>query len=120
MGTKAMRSTRVARVAATRATRLDWAALSGKVTSDKGKAELNALRSQYSEILKAVDAAPEKTPTIDWAHWKATIKTPGVVDGFQQALTKVNVAPMEDTFSANIESTFATAISEASVLADKS
>merc|ERR1711918_253809 len=65
----------------TRVLRLDWAALSSKVTSDSGKAELNALRAAYSDIVKQVDSAPATPPTIDWAKWKATIKTPGIVDG---------------------------------------
>merc|ERR1711998_769783 len=120
MGFLTMRATRVARVAATRATRLDWAALSSKVTSDAGRSEFNLLRSQYGEILKAVDSAPKTTPTINWAHWKAAIKTPGVVEGFEQALSKIDVAPMEDTFSAEVDAKFGAAIEKAHVLADAS
>merc|ERR1711998_85867 len=102
---------------ASRVARLDWAALSGKVTSDAGKAELNALRAVYSDLLKQVDSAPATTPTIDWAKWKATIKTPGVVDEFQAAYSKLNVPEMEDTFTAGVEDKFASAISNANELA---
>ena len=45
---QAFRSTRVAR--------LDWAALSSKVTSDAGKAELGALRATYSGMCLATHA----------------------------------------------------------------
>merc|ERR1711907_893424 len=108
----ALRSTRVAR--------LDWAALSSKVTSDSGKAELNALRAAYSDIVKTVDSAPASAPAIDWAKWKATIKTPGIVDSFQAAYGKLNVPEMEDTYTAAVESKFADAISKAEELASAS
>merc|ERR1711988_1677211 len=101
----ALRSTRVAR--------LDWGALSSKVTSDAGKAELNALRAQYAEIVKACDSVPDKTPTVNWAKWKATIKTPGVVEGFEQAFSKLSIPKMEDTFSAEVDAKFAGAIAQA-------
>merc|ERR1712046_251895 len=97
----ALRSTRVAR--------LDWAALSSKVTSDAGKAELASLRAAYSDIVKAVDSAP----AIDWAKWKATIKTPGVVDGFEAAYGKLSTPAMADTYSAEVDSKFAAAIEKA-------
>merc|ERR1711998_768114 len=93
--------------------RLDWAALSSKVTSDAGKAELASLRAAYSDIVKAVDSAPESAPKIDWAKWKATIKTPGVVDGFEQAFSKLQVPEMQDTFSAEVDTKFAAAIEKA-------
>jgi len=105
---------------ATRVARLDWAALSGKVTSDAGKAELNALRAVYADIAKAVDQAPATAPQIDWAKWSATIKTPGVVDEFKAAYEKLSVPEMEDTFSAEMDSKFATAIAAAGAHAEAS
>jgi len=100
--------------------RLDWAALSSKVTSDAGKMELGALRATYSEIQKSVASAPSSTPSVDWAKWKSTIKTPGVVEGFEKAFAGVNVPQMEDSFSAEMDAKFATAISNAEGLAASS
>merc|ERR1712216_1049298 len=96
--------------------RLDWAALSQKVTSDAGKAELNALRATYSEI-KAVDSAPAAPPAIDWAKWESTIKTPGIVVDFKAAYSKLSVPAMEDTFTAGVEEKFGEAIKSAEVAA---
>merc|ERR1712216_326228 len=45
--------------------------------------------------------------------WKASIKTPGVVDGFQAAFTKLSVPEMQDTYSAEVDSKFAAAIAQA-------
>jgi len=101
----------------TRVVRLDWAALSGKVTSDAGKAELAALRATYSDIIKACDSAPATTPTIDWDKWEATIKTPGVVAGFKESFGKLDIAPMEDTFTAKIDAKFAESMENANTLA---
>merc|ERR1711934_715396 len=111
MGASTMLSRGVFRC--TRVARMDWAALSAKVSSDKGKAELNALRGVYSEITKAVDAAPKSTPTVDWDKWAATIKTPGIVAEFKSAFDKLSVPAMEDTFSAEMDAKFATAIAAA-------
>merc|ERR1712216_85789 len=73
-----------------RVVRLDWVALGNKVTSDAGKLELANLRAAYSEIVKTTSSAPATTPQVDWAKWKATIKTPGVVDDFQAAFGKLS------------------------------
>merc|ERR1712070_1236700 len=105
---------------ASRVARLDWAALSSKITSDQGKAELNALRATYSEITKAVDSAPATTHTIDWAKWSQTIKTPGIVDEFNAAHAKLSVPAMEDTFTADVEAKFGEAIKSAEVAAASS
>jgi hypothetical protein len=91
-----------------------------KVTSDAGKAELAMLRATYADIQKSVDKAPSSTPTVDFAKWKTQIKTPGVVDDFQAAYNKLSVPAMEDTFSADVDATFATAISKATELGDAS
>jgi hypothetical protein len=94
--------------------------LSSKVTSDAGKAELNALRAAYSDIVKSVDSAPSSTPSIDWAKWKATIKTPGVVEAFESSYSKLSIPAMEDTFTAEVESKFADALTKAEGLAASS
>jgi len=94
---------------------MDWVALSGKVTSDAGKAELNSLRAAYADVVKTVDAAPSTTPTVDWAKWSATIKTPGIVDEFKAAYEKLSVPQLEDTFTADVNSTFESAIAAAEV-----
>merc|ERR1711904_758445 len=104
----------------TRVVRLDWSALSQKVTSDAGKAELNALRATYSEITKAVDSAPAAPPAIDWAKWESTIKTPGIVADFKAAYSKLSVPAMEDTFTAGVEEKFGEAIKSAEVAASAS
>merc|ERR1711998_631038 len=98
---------------ATRAARMDWVALSSKVTSDAGKNELASLRAAYADVVKAVDSAPTTTPTVDWAKWQATIKTPGIVDEFKAAYEKLSVPALEDTFTVEVESKFAEAIKNA-------
>merc|ERR1712139_574616 len=103
-----------------RVVRLDWVALGNKVTSDAGKLELANLRAAYSEIVKTTSSAPATTPQVDWAKWKATIKTPGVVDDFQAAFGKLSVPAMEDTFTAKVEADFAAALSTAEGLASTS
>merc|ERR1711939_333069 len=90
-----------------RVVRLDWVALGN-------------LRAAYSEIVKTTSSAPATTPQVDWAKWKATIKTPGVVDDFQAAFSKLSVPAMEDTFTAKVEADFAAALSTAEGLASTS
>merc|ERR1711981_45753 len=104
----------------TRAVKLDWAALSGKVTSDAGKAELNALRSTYQELTKAADSAPDTPHVIDWAKWEKAIKTPGVVSEFKEAYSKLSISAMEDTYTAGIEAKFSEAIAQAETAASAS
>merc|ERR1712224_329445 len=99
MGMGAQAMLRSGAFRATRAVRLDWAALSSKVTSDAGKSELNNLRATYAELVKAADAAPETPHSIDWAKWEQTIKTPGVVAEFKAAYSKLSIPAMEDTFT---------------------
>ena len=64
-----------------------------------------------ADIIKACDSAPATTPTIDWDKWEATIKTPGVVAGFKESFGKLDIAPMEDTFTAKIDAKFAESVS---------
>lgn len=67
-------------------------------------------RLRFPEIVKTTSSAPATTPQVDWAKWKATIKTPGVVDDFQAAFGKLSVPAMEDTFTAKVEADFAAAV----------
>merc|ERR1711998_73587 len=78
------------------------------------------LRAAYADIQKSIDKAPSSTPTVDFAKWKAQIKTPGVVEDFEAAYGKLSVPAMEDTFSAEVDATFATAISKATELGNAS
>ena len=68
------------------------------------------LASRALEIQKSVAAAPTSTPVVDWGKWNATIKTPGVVDGFEKAFAGINVPQMEDTFSSEMDAKFASAV----------
>ena len=63
-----------------------------------------------AEIQKAVSSAPASVTAVNWAKWKGEIKTPGVVDGFEKAFAGINVAPLEDTFSAEMDAKFASAV----------
>merc|ERR1712188_231894 len=49
--------------------------------------------------------------------WAAPIKTPGIVDEFKAAYSKLSVPAMEDTFTAEVESKFAAAVKTAEVAA---
>merc|ERR1712167_525589 len=69
----------------TRVVRLDWAALSQKVTSDAGKAELNALRATYSEITKAAYSKLSVSAMEDTF-------TAGVEEKFGEAIKSAEVA----------------------------
>jgi len=56
------------------------------VTASTPKEEADKLKAMDSEV-KAMRSTsgqlPTKVPPIDWAHWKRTIRTPGVVDKLQ-------------------------------------
>merc|ERR1712100_213997 len=69
-------------------------------------------------IQKSVAKAPTETPTIDWAKWKATIKTPGVVDGFEKGFAGVNVPQMDATFATAISAAEGLAASSTSRIAE--
>merc|ERR1711934_893897 len=92
---------------------LDWAKMASQVTTDSGRAELAALRGEISEINKSLDSVPDGVASVDWAHWKSRIQTPGAVDQFEAAFNSLQVPTLQDTFTAELTSKFNAAIAAA-------
>merc|ERR1711998_517825 len=113
----ALRSTVVMRRCAPVA--LDWGKLATKVTTDSGKAELAALRSEVAEVNKSLEAG-SAGGEVDWAFWKSKIATPGAVDQFKAAYDGLEVPTLEDTFTAELTSKFDAAIKAAEEHAEAS
>merc|ERR1712166_508232 len=56
---------------------LDWGAIASKISTDSGKTELAALRMEMAEVNKALDSVPTGEASVDFAHWRTRIQTPG-------------------------------------------
>eukprot|EP00658_Telonema_sp_P-2_P076044 TRINITY_DN65_c0_g1_i1.p2 TRINITY_DN65_c0_g1~~TRINITY_DN65_c0_g1_i1.p2 ORF type:complete len:169 (+),score=55.43 TRINITY_DN65_c0_g1_i1:128-634(+) len=92
---------------------LDWAAITSKVSTDSGRAELARLRSEIADINKALDSVPAGEASVDFDAWRARIQTPGAVDAFEKAFAGLQVPVLEDTFSAALGTKFDAAIADA-------
>merc|ERR1712166_756403 len=78
---------------------LDWGAIASKISTDSGKTELAALRMEMAEVNKALDSVPTGEASVDFAHWRTRIQTPGAVDQFEAAFNGLQVPTLEDTFT---------------------
>merc|ERR1712166_616928 len=99
---------------------LDWGAIASKISTDSGKTELAALRMEMAEVNKALDSVPSGEASVDFAHWRSRIQTPGAVDQFEAAFSGLQVPTLEDTFTGPLTSAFDAAVVSAQVLADSS
>ena len=71
------------------------------------------MRGEIAEINKSLDAVPDGPASVDWAHWKSRIQTPGAVDQFEAAFNSLQVPTLQDTSTAELTSKFNTAIAAA-------
>jgi len=72
----------VARVAGARAP-VNWPRLLFRYTDQKARDHLTALQANFAATQAAYASVPKSPEKIDWAHFKVTIKTPGVVDAYR-------------------------------------
>merc|ERR1711998_115110 len=75
---------------------MDWLGVSSKLSSEAAKKELFALRSAHSELFDKLSSVPDAPKDIDWEYWSTTIKTPGVVDGYKAAYSKIKFDALEN------------------------
>eukprot|EP00656_Telonema_subtile_P020240 TRINITY_DN2138_c0_g1_i1.p1 TRINITY_DN2138_c0_g1~~TRINITY_DN2138_c0_g1_i1.p1 ORF type:complete len:207 (-),score=63.64 TRINITY_DN2138_c0_g1_i1:192-812(-) len=99
---------------------LDWSAISTKINTDSGRAELASLRMEIMEVNKALDKIPSGDASVDFAYWKTKIQTPGAVDQFEKAFNGLQVPVLEDTFTAALTSKFDAVIATAQEHAETS
>ncbi|KFQ68752.1 hypothetical protein N335_11757 [Phaethon lepturus] len=81
---------------------IDWAAFAERVPPNQ-RAMFNALKTRSDALSARMAALPEKPPTIDWAHYKATVAKAGIVDEFQKKFSALKVPEPVDTQSAKID-----------------
>merc|ERR1711865_921989 len=64
---------------------LDWFALSNKMTGDVAKSEVTRLSQLAGEITAKANAAAVAPAAIDFAGFKSSITSPGVVGAFESS-----------------------------------
>eukprot|EP00942_MAST-04A_sp_MAST-4A-sp1_P009560 g9560.t1 len=91
-----MLRTSVLKVRQVRKRAVDWLALSGKVTTDGARTDVNRLRDLYDEINAAAKMYEGEVAAIDFAGYRKDISAPGIVDEFevQIKLSESTVADM--------------------------
>lgn len=70
------------------------------------RSELGKLRQTESELMSQIEASPV---SIDWDHWKDTIRYPGLVDEVKQIFDEIKTPDLEEEkkeADAHIESVF--------------
>ena len=70
---------------------MDWVALSQKVSSDQAKSEINRLRDLHADFAAMAAKIPSDPAPIDWAAYRAQIKTPGLVDTMEKEYNALNL-----------------------------
>ena len=70
---------------------MDWVALSQKVSSDQAKSEINRLRDLHADFQSMAAKVSSEAAPIDWAAYRATIKTPGLVDTMEKEYNALNL-----------------------------
>jgi len=84
-----MLRTSVLKVRQVRKRAVDWLALSGKVSTDGARTDVNRLRDLYDEINAAAKMYEGEVAAIDFAGYRKDIRAPGIVDEFEAAYNSV-------------------------------
>jgi len=62
---------------------VNWPRLLFRYAGSKTREQLALLQSKFSEVTTLYGSVPKTIEPIDWASWKKSIRTPGIVDQFQ-------------------------------------
>jgi len=82
---------------------MEWVALSKKVTNDTTKAEINRLRDLHGDLTAYAKSVSEAPAPIDFSHYRATIKTPGLVDIIEKDYNAVTFPKFSNPVAAEAE-----------------
>jgi hypothetical protein len=92
---------------------MDWVALSQKVSSDQAKSEINRLRDLHADFQSMAAKVSSEAAPIDWAAYRATIKTPGLVDTMEKEYNALNLPKFTNAVEAEATDVFAKLVADA-------
>ncbi|XP_043260580.1 ATP synthase subunit d, mitochondrial-like [Colletes gigas] len=81
---------------------INWAPLVERIPESE-KTTLAVFKTKSDQFLRRMTANPEAAPKIDWAYYKRTITTPGLVDKFQKEYESLTIPYPPDNYTAKIE-----------------
>eukprot|EP00294_Goniomonas_avonlea_P004124 CAMPEP_0114557732 /NCGR_PEP_ID=MMETSP0114-20121206/9992_1 /TAXON_ID=31324 /ORGANISM="Goniomonas sp, Strain m" /LENGTH=257 /DNA_ID=CAMNT_0001743049 /DNA_START=14 /DNA_END=787 /DNA_ORIENTATION=- len=74
---------------------LSWSDLASTLNTSEAKLELQNLRGTFETIIKELSVLRQPPPSVDWAHWKKEISTPGFVDEMKKLYDQVQIPQIE-------------------------
>lgn len=81
---------------------INWAALAERVPANQ-KANFQSFKTKSDIYVRAVLANPENPPKIDWAHYKALVPVPGLVEKFQKQYEALKIPYPADNVTPQVE-----------------
>eukprot|EP00002_Diphylleia_rotans_P012801 TRINITY_DN249_c0_g2_i1.p1 TRINITY_DN249_c0_g2~~TRINITY_DN249_c0_g2_i1.p1 ORF type:complete len:161 (-),score=47.40 TRINITY_DN249_c0_g2_i1:161-643(-) len=88
---------------------VDWVGLGSRLRDATARAELDKLRMVITDLETQHRAIASKLAPIDWDAWKATIRTPGVVDDLRKSHEAFSVPAFETSaLEKRVQEVFAT------------
>ncbi|XP_076625684.1 ATP synthase subunit d, mitochondrial [Colletes latitarsis] len=81
---------------------INWTPLVERIPESE-KTTLAAFKAKSDQFLRRMTANPEAAPKLDWAYYKRTITTPGLVDKFQKEYESLTIPYPPDNYTAKIE-----------------
>ncbi|XP_054009067.1 ATP synthase subunit d, mitochondrial [Hylaeus anthracinus] len=81
---------------------INWAALIERIPESE-KNVLATFRAKSDQYLRRMLANPEAPPKIDWAFYRKSVATPGLVDKFQKEYESLSIPYPADKYTADID-----------------
>jgi hypothetical protein len=70
---------------------VDWAGLTNKVKGDAARSEIGRMRQLMDQIKGENAGVSSEVPAIDFDAYRGKIKSPGIVDAFESAYSKLSL-----------------------------
>ena len=98
---------------------VDWAGLTNKVKGDAARSEIGRMRQLMDQIKGENAGVSSEVPAIDFDAYRGKIKSPGIVDAFESAYSKLSL-PTFAASTADADAAFSALSAEAQTAVDES
>lgn len=76
---------------------ISWSSMAAGMASKDAKEELFALKRVVDDLEKELSTIPAQPEKVDFRYWASQIRTPGLVESYEQAYNSVKVPQFEAT-----------------------